>query len=381
MDENDDEEWRSWESKPVDDLSLALPDEWPLFFPIKIAPEFLDWFRENYEIACSRQRKDLIVHQQEYPHREWMRLLYGKPEADHDLFEKQPEQTFLLDTSCYAAPPPDEERPCTGPDREESDPMTVTLFSWGYYGWGNHTHNLVEAVDAVEKSRGFKPPFFVDARIRRSVRAIGFKGTTFEKLLGEQRHEWDKRLGNLSVVTGTGPPIQIANPSAVEDLLDLAIELARHKQRIIFFCSCKWPREGEGFACHRTEVARLVLEEAKERVIRVEVEEWPGGEPERIELDLPPEEFIAVKKGRWTVRLGEEFDLARFAGLPWCSIATLHSGGETLYRIVGPAICQTSGWALPILWRADDPNAGLREYEAEVSGLRREWGLEAALSY
>ena len=76
-----------------------------------------------------------------------------------------------------------------------------------------------------------------------------------------------------------------------------------------------------------------------------------------------------------------EVDLARFAGLPWCSIATLHSGGETLYRIVGPAICQTSGWALPILWRADDPNAGLKEYEKEVSDLRREWGLEAALSY
>ena len=59
LDEYDDEEWRSWESKPVADLSLALPDEWPLFCPIKIAPEFLEWFRENYEIVCSRLRKDL----------------------------------------------------------------------------------------------------------------------------------------------------------------------------------------------------------------------------------------------------------------------------------------------------------------------------------
>ena len=72
--------------------------------------------------------------------------------------------------------------------------MTTTLFSWGYYGWGNHTPNLVEAVDAVETSRGFEPPIFVDVRIRRSVRAAGFKGPAFERLLGERttRHRWMK---------------------------------------------------------------------------------------------------------------------------------------------------------------------------------------------
>jgi len=52
--------------------------------------------------------------------------------------------------------------------------MTTTLFTWGYYGWGNHTPDLVKAVDAVETSRGFQPPMFVDIRIRRSVRAAGF---------------------------------------------------------------------------------------------------------------------------------------------------------------------------------------------------------------
>ena len=125
----------------------------------------------------------------------------------------------------------------------------------------------------------------------------------------------------------------------------------------------------------------MVLKAATKRGRSVKVEEWPGGEPKRIELDLQPTDFAALKKGRCTVALGEEFDLARFAGLPWCSIATLQSGGETLYRIVGPAICQTSGWALPVVWRADNPSAGLKEYEKEVSNLRRDWGLDAALSY
>ena len=68
-----------------------------------------------------------------------------------------------------------------------------------------------------------------------------------------------------------------------------------------------------------------------------------------IDLDVPPKDFTAVKKGRRTVPLGKRLIWLRFAGLPWCSIATLHSGEETLHRVVGPAICQTSGWVLPVL--------------------------------
>jgi hypothetical protein len=30
--------------------------------------------------------------------------------------------------------------------------MPVTIFTWGYYGWGNHTQQLVEAVDASRRA-------------------------------------------------------------------------------------------------------------------------------------------------------------------------------------------------------------------------------------
>jgi hypothetical protein len=43
LDENDDEIRRSWGSQPVQNHSLALPKEWPLFYPSKLNPEFLDW--------------------------------------------------------------------------------------------------------------------------------------------------------------------------------------------------------------------------------------------------------------------------------------------------------------------------------------------------
>ena len=254
--------------------------------------------------------------------------------------------------------------------------MTKTnIFTWGYYGWGNHTPQLVEAVDAVERSRGFEPPLFVDVRIRRTVRAKGFQGNAFEKLLGQDRHRWMKSLGNKFIQTRTGPNIQIADPGAADELLDLGIEATRRKQRLLFFCSCPWPREDGKIHCHRATVAELVLKAAKKRGVPVEIVEWPGGEPRQIDLDVTPQMFAAVRKGRMTVPLDQRPDLAEVAGLPWCSIATIQAKGEKLHRVVGPAISQTTGWTLPVFPFFPDPATSLSKFEKEAEKLRRAWGL------
>ena len=77
----------------------------------------------------------------------------------------------------------------------------ITLFSWGYWGWGNATDKLLAAVDATEKARGFEPPFFVDIRLRRSVRAKGFDGDAFGQLLQPARHRHMSSLGNQNIAT------------------------------------------------------------------------------------------------------------------------------------------------------------------------------------
>jgi hypothetical protein len=79
-----------------------------------------------------------------------------------------------------------------------------------------------------------------------------------------------------------------------------------------------------------------------------------------------------------TVPLDKRPDLAEVAGVPWCSIATLHSDGEKLHRVVGPAMSQKKGWALPVLFYFLDPDIGLAEYEKEAGNLRRGAGLEPA---
>jgi hypothetical protein len=254
--------------------------------------------------------------------------------------------------------------------------MTLTLFTWGYYGWGNATLQLVNVVDSVEAGRGFEPPLLVDFRIRRTVRAKGFQGNPFEKLLGTSRHRWMKSLGNKFIQTRTGPNIKIADPTAAGELLDLAMNAARQKQRLLYFCSCQWPRCDGEIAYHRTTVAGLMLEEAKRRGVSVEVVEWPGGKPRQIDLDVTPQVCAAVRRGRMTVPLGKRPDLAVVGGLPWCSVVTWRSGGEMLHRVVGPAIRQPDQWVLPVLYLYLNPATSLMDYNKKAKELRRLYGLE-----
>jgi hypothetical protein len=80
--------------------------------------------------------------------------------------------------------------------------MIITVFSWGYWGWGNATKQLVEATDLVERARGFQQPIFVDTRLRRQGRAKGFVGDAFRDLVGTSRYHHLQDLGNQDIATG-----------------------------------------------------------------------------------------------------------------------------------------------------------------------------------
>ena len=94
----------------------------------------------------------------------------------------------------------------------------VTAFTWGYWGWGTHAEDFVRNVDAVERSLGWRPPLFVDIRIRRTVRAPDFRENAFERIVGQGRYRWMETLGNRSVITKERK-MKIAEPSAAHDLL------------------------------------------------------------------------------------------------------------------------------------------------------------------
>jgi hypothetical protein len=253
-----------------------------------------------------------------------------------------------------------------------SQPATVTLFTWGYFGWGNATAQLVAAVDAVEQARGFAPPLFVDTRIQRSVRAKGFNGNAFGKLLGDARHRWMKSLGNKHIETRTGPAIQIAEPVAAAELLTLALRAAERRQRVLFFCGCQYPRESGKTVCHRDAITTLVLGVARACRQPVEVIEWPGGEPEAVEVETTPESLKAVQRGRTTLPLPDA--PPRLAGLPWGSAVNVRAGDRALPVVSGPAVFQRGQWALPVFHKfAAGDQAALRRAAAE---FRQDHGLD-----
>jgi hypothetical protein len=77
-----------------------------------------------------------------------------------------------------------------------------------------------------------------------------------------------------------------------------------------------------------------------------------------------------------TIPLGQEISLAEMCGLPWCSIATIHSNDQQIHRVVGPAVWQTSQWCLPVLYLYYDRDVRKREYQKTAASLRRKWGYD-----
>jgi len=75
LDENHDEVWRSWSSEPVSSLDLVVPEDWPMFHPSKIHPDFLDWFRANYDKVRAMMPKDQRRVQEKYRHKRWLEVL------------------------------------------------------------------------------------------------------------------------------------------------------------------------------------------------------------------------------------------------------------------------------------------------------------------
>lgn len=206
------------------------------------------------------------------------------------------------------------------------DPLTV--FSFGYEGCGSGTARLVAAVVEVERRRGFEPPLWVDARISRSVRAIGFRDKAFEQMVGPARYLWMRDLGNDRVRAGR-EGIQIHRPEAVADLLRLAVDEPR--RRVIFFCSCAGSHAG----CHRHEVGRLLVLHAKKVGTRVRRVEWPGDEAVTLSFDVASVSALHRKTLDITGVIGE----AEAAAVPWGSHGILRAAKRRAEHVLlGPAL-------------------------------------------
>jgi hypothetical protein len=245
---------------------------------------------------------------------------------------------------------------------------SLTLFSFGYWGWGNSTPQLIEAIDALEHSRGFNPPLLVDIRISRSVRAPGFNNRALEILVGADRYLHIPDLGNRAVIENTGEQITIANPSAADTLLDLAISEQAKNRRLLFFCACKYQMEEGTPTCHRYEVGSLLLKAARKRNRQIVVTEWPGTEPQELDVSLPSEVLKKLRSGLKSVPLPKSKPLDHIAAIAWGSLVHCWSDGETLSLRVDRAMWH-QGWYLPVIGGIDEHHEAASEREARAWGF------------
>lgn len=248
--------------------------------------------------------------------------------------------------------------------------MAQTAFSFGYDGWGSSGRDLLDVTARVEASRGYGPPVFVDVRISRSVRAHDFREDAFRRLAGDDRYTWMRGLGNQSILEGDGSRVRIAEPEAVVGLLDRVLRLAADRRRLLFFCRCPFPWDCDRSGCHRHEVARLLREEARRRGTALATEEWPGGDPVEVTLEVTAA-FLRRLHGSESTRsvpLSGEPSLD-LAGLPFASRVELTCGSDRIWRLARAARKTARGWALPLL--EGDVGPGWR---ADAETLRRETG-------
>ena len=251
-----------------------------------------------------------------------------------------------------------------------------SAFSWGYWGWGSHTSDLVHAVDVVEHDRGRAPPVFADIRFSRSVRATGFRDSAFAETVGPDRYRWIKNLGNANIgIDASGP--RILEPDAgIEELLSLIVDADRQHRSAIFFCACEWPCH-----CHRAIVAGLLHKAAVRKHIPLTVVEWPGGEPVAVRLSVSEQLMRTVLRGGSRVSLKNESPerLRELMALPWCSRVDL-SDRDTLVAITSGPAHKAADWYLPVLEGEliDDTNTG-QALNAAAIELRQSLGY-AALS-
>jgi hypothetical protein len=222
----------------------------------------------------------------------------------------------------------------------------ITLFQWGYEGWGSSTQELVAIVDATERQAGFEPPIFADIRYSRSVRAAGFRDKAFADQLGHVRYRWLRSLGNAAI--GTRGRMRIQCPDAAHQLLDLALDAAEARRRVIFFCSC--PSAHGAKWCHRATVAKLVLRAARSRGVHVTVQEWPGGSPIRAvahSLRTSDEQLRKMRAGATSVPLTSKQAFA-LAGTPIGTLVELVAPAGKQVLSVAPPQYRGGGWQLPL---------------------------------
>jgi len=175
-----------------------------------------------------------------------------------------------------------------------------------------------------------------------------------------------KSLGNRCIGTDE-QGIVIDKPETAVELLDLALGAAEKKQRVIFFCSCQWPKSDGEIECHRVHVSELVLAAAAKKGISVDVVEWPGGQSQVLQIDVSASVFAKINSGQKYIPLPGALTPTSIEGPAWATLTKFVCGEQSVERLVGHAIWRDAKWQLPVVfWDSEFTTKDYKDQAAQM---------------
>ncbi len=206
--------------------------------------------------------------------------------------------------------------------------MKPLIYLFGYDGWGPHVELMRDTFikhNNLVRGRGLK---WIDTRLRRNVRAPGFRDDMPERLLGKEHYVWINDFGNLAIAEGGALRIKDIKKGLTQLLSELR-QAEKDNYDLMMFCQCDSPD------CHRYTVADKILhiEEGRD----IEFTEWPRSITTTVDLQDVPIKITAdslrVPVGTVIKDVGSPLTIA-----PGTSIAYRNEKGEGKTRIAGRVV-------------------------------------------
>ena len=159
--------------------------------------------------------------------------------------------------SCATFPKKTNELKCGNMATIKSD---INIYSFGYWGCGGDARGLNRRFQTFNHNTRGRRLFWVDLRIRRSVRAKDFIGDAPRRIFGAANYKW-LRTSGIWIFSMESPGVRIKDYEAgLERLLGVFAKAKSRYLDIIFFCACEHLS-----GCHRNNVMQWLKETAQNR--------------------------------------------------------------------------------------------------------------------
>jgi len=118
------------------------------------------------------------------------------------------------------------------------------------------------------------------------------------------------------------------------------------------------------------------LKAARKRNLDLQIQEWPGGEPRTLTIDISTKQYRDLQNGRYILQVGKLLPARELSCIPFGSIVYLKSTERASVSITETAMFHRGVWVLPIncWWELDS----VKQSTVERSGraIRKSLGLE-----